>query len=119
MAKAPRPQRGEIWSVQFDPSIGAEIRKVRPAVVANLDAIGRLPLRIVVPLTDWQPSFGGLPWFVPVPGSRISGLIKDSGADAFQIKSVSENRFVRRIGKVTDAQMEEIAAAIALCVGAP
>ena len=35
MARAPRPQRGEIWTVQFDPSIGAEIRKLRPAVVAN------------------------------------------------------------------------------------
>jgi mRNA-degrading endonuclease toxin of MazEF toxin-antitoxin module len=46
-------------------------------------------------------------------------LAKDSGADAFQVKSVSENRFVRRIGTVTDDQMDEIAGAIALCVGAP
>ncbi|HEY4234800.1 MAG TPA: type II toxin-antitoxin system PemK/MazF family toxin [Lacipirellulaceae bacterium] len=119
MANAPRPQRGEIWSVQFDPSVGAEMRKVRPAVVANLDAIGRLPLRIVVPLTDWQPSFGGLPWFVPIAASQQTGLIKDSGADAFQVKSLSENRFVRRIGNVSDGQMEQIASAIALCIGAP
>jgi mRNA interferase MazF len=119
MAKAHRPRQGEIWSVQFDPSVGAEMRKLRPAVVANLDAMGRLPLRIVVPLTDWQPSFGQLPWFVQVAASQTTGLIKDSGADAFQVKSVSENRFVRRIGNVTDAQMEQIAIAIALCVGAP
>ncbi|MEX2091485.1 MAG: type II toxin-antitoxin system PemK/MazF family toxin [Pirellulales bacterium] len=119
MARAPRPQRGEIWTVQFDPSVGAEIRKLRPAVVANVDSIGRLPLRIVVPLTDWQSSFGTFPWFVYVPSSPTSGLTKDSGADAFQVKSVSENRLVRRIGNVTDDQMDEIAAAIALCVGAP
>jgi len=55
MATAPRPKRGEIWLVRFDPSIGAEIRKLRPAVVLSLDKIGRLPLRIVVPVTDWRP----------------------------------------------------------------
>ena len=60
MAKAPPPLRGEIWLVQFDPSVGAEIRKLRPAVVISLDAIGRLPLRIVVPLTDWQDPFAKL-----------------------------------------------------------
>ncbi len=54
MAKAQPPQRGEIWMVRFDPSVGAEIRKIRPAVVVSLDNVGRLPLRIVVPLTDWQ-----------------------------------------------------------------
>lgn len=118
MATAPRPQRGEIWSVRFDPSVGAEIRKLRPAVVLNLDSIGRLPLRIVVPLTDWQPTFAALPWFVPVPASTGTGLAKDSGADAFHVKSVSETRFVRRIGSVSSAQLDEIAAAIALCVGA-
>jgi mRNA interferase MazF len=105
--------------VQFDPSVGAEMRKVRPAVVASLDSIGRLPLRIVVPLTDWQTPFAQLPWFVPVAASAQSGLIKDSGADAFQVKSLSENRFVRRIGRVSDQQMEAIASAVALCVGSP
>ena len=46
MATVPTPKRGEVWLVRFDPSAGAEIRKVRPAVVVNLDAIGRRPLRI-------------------------------------------------------------------------
>ena len=119
MATAPRPQRGEIWTVRFDPSVGAEMRKLRPAVVVNLDSIGRLPLRIVVPLTDWQPTFAALPWFVPVAANVANGLTKDSGADAFQVKSVSENRFVQRIGNITNDQLDEIAAAIALCVGAP
>jgi mRNA interferase MazF len=47
--------------VQFGPSVGAEIRKIRPAVVISLDTVGRLPLRIVVPLTDWQDAFAKLP----------------------------------------------------------
>ena len=77
MAQAQRPQRGEIWLVRFDPSVGAEIRKLRPAVVTNVDAVGRLPLRIVVPITDWQSSFGSLPWFTLIPASAQSGRIQE------------------------------------------
>jgi mRNA-degrading endonuclease toxin of MazEF toxin-antitoxin module len=65
MAKAPAPKRGEVWLVQFNPSVGAEIQKVRPAVVLSVDGVGLLPLRIVVPVTDWKPA---LPFF---PGSYI------------------------------------------------
>ena len=119
MAKAPPPQRGEIWLVQFGPSVGAEIRKIRPAVVISLDTVGRLPLRIVVPLTDWQDAFAKLPWLVPLPMSPANGLTKDSGADAFQVKSVSESRFVRYVGLVTSAQLDDMASALAMCVGAP
>ena len=119
MATAPRPRRGEIWLVRFDPSVGAEIRKQRPAVVMSVDGIGRLPLRIIAPLTDWKPVFANMSWFVFLTPSTANGLSKDSGVDAFQIKSVSETRFVRRLGVVTDIQLDEIASAIALCVGAP
>jgi mRNA interferase MazF len=105
--------------VQFDPSVGAEIRKVRPAVVVSVDTIGRLPLRIVVPLTDWQPAFAHLPWFVYLPQSPTNGLTKDSGADAFPVKSVSENRFVYSLGMVTSSELDAIASAVAMCVGAP
>jgi mRNA interferase MazF len=103
----------------FDPSVGAEIQKIRPAIVVNVDSVGRLPLRIIVPLTDWQPTFVRFPWFVHIPVSATNGLAKDSGADAFQVKSVSENRFVQRIGEVTADQVTEVSVAIALCVGAP
>jgi mRNA interferase MazF len=119
MAMTRRPRRGEVWRVRFDPSVGSEIRKVRPAVVVSGDAIGRLPLRIVVPVTDWQPAFASLPWFVLVLVTSANGLTKDSGADAFQVKSVSEARFVQFLGSIDAAQVDEIAAAVALCVEAP
>lgn len=118
MVSPVRPRRGEIWSVRFDPSIGAEIRKLRPAIVVSVGAVGKLPLRIVVPLTDWQPSFASLPWFTKINATNSTGLTKDSGADAFQVKSISEQRFIRKIGEVSEDQMDQIAAAIALCVGA-
>ena len=119
MATVPAPRRGEIWLVDFDPAVGAEIRKLRPTLVISVDTIGRLPLRMVVPITDWKPEYAHYPWFVELPASPSNGLAKDSGADAFQTKSVSLSRFVRLLGTVTAAQLDELASAIALCVGAP
>jgi len=115
----PKPKRGDVWLVNFDPSAGAEIRKVRPAVVLTVAGIGRLPLQIVAPLTEWKAHYINASWFVHVPASPTNGLSKDSGADAFQVKSLSENRFVKRLGEVTGQQLDDIAAAVALCVGAP
>ena len=70
MAQAPAPKRGEIWLVDFDPAVGAEIRKARPAVVISVKDIGRLPLRIVVPITDWKLAFRKLPVVCEDPGIR-------------------------------------------------
>ena len=119
MATAVTPKRGDIWTVNFDPSVGAEIGKARPAVVIGVESIGRLPLQLVVPITDWKPVFASFPWFVELTPNPTNGLSKPSGADSFQVKSVSETRFARRLGRITDAQTTEIADAIALCVGAP
>src|SRR5688500_10968940 len=119
MATVPTPVRGEVWLVNFDPSVGAEIQKLRPALVVNVDSIGRLPLRIIVPLTDWNPAYARFPWFVAIPADAGNKLRKDSGADAFQAKSVALTRFDRRLGAVTPVQLEAVASAIALCVGAP
>lgn len=119
MIRTKGPGRGEVWDVRFDPSVGAEMQKTRPAVVISEDTIGRLPLRIVVPITDWKASYSGYPWFVHLPTSATNGLSKDSGADAFQVKSLSVNRFVTLRGTLTDGQLDDIASAVALCVGAP
>ena len=112
-----RAQRGEIWEVEFRPAVGAEIRKLRPAVIINAPEIGRLPLCIVVPITEWKPAFADLSWFVFLPPTAENGLAKDSGADAFQVKSISEERLQRRLGTITEQQAELIAAAIAIRVG--
>jgi len=111
------PRRGEVWTVRFDPSVGAEIQKLRPAVVVNVPAVGRLPLRIVVPITDWKPTYAALPWFVRIPAAPRNGLAKESGADAFQVKPLANTRFVARLGALTDEHLNHVVTAIALCVG--
>lgn len=110
-------QRGEIWSVRFDPSEGDEIRKIRPAIVMNTNLAGRMRLRLVVPITGWHPSFTGYFWMVKLIPSPANGLSKESAADCFQVKSVSTGRFHSRLGQVTADELVDMAAAIALCVG--
>ena len=50
------PKRGEIWLVNLDPTVGAEIQKTRPAIVISSDYIGKLPLKLVVPITIRESS---------------------------------------------------------------
>jgi mRNA interferase MazF len=104
--------------IRFDPSQGAEIGKTRPAVVTSPPSIGRLPLRIVVPVTAWQSRYANVPWLVHVRATGTNGLSKDSAVECFQVKSVSLNRFEKRLGSLRADNIEEIAAAVALCVGA-
>ena len=114
-----KPRRGEVWLVDFDPPAGAEMAKTRPAVVMSVDGIGKLPLRIVVPISEWHARYAGYPWFVRLPASPANGLSKESGANAFQVKSISEQRFRKRLGTLGADETDDIAAAIALCVGMP
>lgn len=110
-------QRGDIWTIRFDPSEGDEIQKLRPAVVMTTAGAGKMRLQIVVPVTRWQPQFSRYFWMVRLTATEQNGLSKDSAADAFQVKSLSINRFQRKLGTVTANQLYEISAAIALCIG--
>ena len=47
-------QRSEIWLINLSPTLGAEMQKTRPAVIVNDDGVGILPLKIIVPITDWK-----------------------------------------------------------------
>lgn len=111
------PKRGEVWRVEFDPARGAEIRKTRPAVVVNVATAGKLPLRVIVPLTEWQMPFARAFWHTRIEASTASGLIKASSADAFQVRSFSLERFVEKIGELSAAELENVARAVATVVG--
>lgn len=110
------PKRGEIWSIEFEPSIGAEIRKIRPGVVVSTAKSGHLPLRIVIPITGWKPWCSEFGWFERIIPSKRNGLSKESAADCFQCKSLSLDRFERKLGTLTEEQMEEIVSRILFCI---
>lgn len=107
-------KRGEVWEVNLDPTIGAEIKKSRPCVIVSRDALARLPLKIIVPLTEWGQQFEIAPWHVPVETTPENGLSKKSSADTYQVRSISEKRLVRRLGILSDQVMERIGEGLAL-----
>ena len=100
--------QGDIWLINLDPTIGAEIKKTRPAVIVNDNTLGRLPLKIIVPVTDWKDSYNVSPWMVRMNPDNLNKLKKVSAADCFQVRSISEQRFVKHIGKVEDNILEQI-----------
>ena len=106
-------KQGEIWLINLDPTVGAEIKKTRPAIVVNDNALGKLPLKIIIPLTDWKDRYAIAPWMVKITPDKTNNLSKPSAADCFQVRSLSELRFVKRVGKVTANQLEEIKSGLA------
>lgn len=112
------PKRGELWEVNFDRTRGDEIRNLHPALVMNVPEAGRLRLRMVVPITSGNSGFLKHFWMVGIKRNDANGLDHDSFADTFQFKSVSIDRFIYRRGKITSIDLlEEITAAITLCIG--
>ena len=106
-------RRGEVWLINLDPTVGAEIKKTRPAVIVSDDAIGILPLKVIVPITEWKDRYAVAPWLVRLEPDAENGLDKPSAADAFQVRSVAQERFVRRLGKLSDTTMQEVIRALA------
>lgn len=92
----------------MDPTIGSEIKKTRPAIVVSDDALGKLPLRVIVPITDWKEHYAIAPWMVRISPNTINGLTKDYSADCFQMRSISQERIVKKMGKVSQSVMDEI-----------
>lgn len=112
------PKRGEIWNVNFDKTRGDEIKNIHPALVINNKDAGRLKLRLVVPITTGNPGFLKHFWMVGIRANATNGLDHNSYADTFQLKSVSSDRFVEKRGDITSRHvLNEVLAAIALCVG--
>lgn len=108
--------RGEVWLVNLDPTVGAEIRKMRPVVVVSSDAVGALPIKLVAPLTEWKDYFAGNVWHVKVTPDSMNGLAKTSAVDTLQLRGVDTQRFVQKLGRVSPAVMRAIVAAIAAVI---
>ncbi|MCZ7616560.1 MAG: type II toxin-antitoxin system PemK/MazF family toxin [Ignavibacteriaceae bacterium] len=110
-------KRGDIWRVNFDPTIGTEIKKIRPAVVISSNSIGKLPIKLIAPITGWDPSFENSLWHTKINPDKKNNLTKVSAIDALQIRGVDIQRFISpKLGEVTQDQIAEIIAAIAAVI---
>jgi len=101
-------KQGEVWLINLDPTIGAEIKKIRPAIIVSDDSLGKLPLKVIVPVTDWKERYDIAPWMIKIEPNSRNGLTKESSADCFQVRSVSQERFVKKLGEISAIIKDDI-----------
>ncbi len=104
-------KRGEVWWVNFDPSVGGEIRKVRPAVIISNDTANKYLNRVqVVPITSNIQRI--------YPGEALVMVGERKGkAMASQLTTASKQRLLRRIGSLSAEEMRLVEIAILVQLG--
>jgi len=110
------PRRGEVYLVSFDPTIGAEIQKTRPALVIQNDIGNRYsPLTIVAAITSHhdQPLYPHQV-FIEAPAG---GLQVDSAILLNQIRSVDKQRLLRRLGVLKAGTLAKVDRALQISLG--
>lgn len=110
------PRRGEIYLVGFDPTLGAEIRRTRPALVLQNDIANRhSPITIVAAITSQfeEPLY---PTEVLVRAPE-GGLAVDSVVLLNQLRSLDTQRLIRRLGRLGPAIMSRVDRALMVSLG--
>jgi mRNA interferase MazF len=104
-------KRGEVWWVDFDPSIGGEIQKMRPAVIVSSDLANRRLNRLqVVPVTtNVERIFPGEA-LVEINGEKRKAM-------ANHIMTAAKERFGRRVGELSPADLRAVEIAILVQLG--
>ncbi len=119
MASRPRvafPRRGEVYLVSFDPTLGAEIRKTRPALVIQNDVANRWsPITIVAAISSRseEPTYPTDVRIDPPEGSlRAASVVLLN-----QLRSIDRRRLVRRIGRLRPDTIKRVDRALQISLG--
>ncbi|EDO8227647.1 type II toxin-antitoxin system PemK/MazF family toxin [Campylobacter jejuni] len=100
---------GELWIADFEPQVGEEITKKRPALLLSNNLFNsNQKLVFVVPLTTWQDKFYKGIWFLKIDKNATNNLNVDSAINCSQIKSFSKDRLIEKIGEVDEKIMKEV-----------
>ena len=108
------PKRGSVYLVNFDPTIGAEIKKTRPAVVISNNIANQYsPIVIVAAITSpAEPKFDE----VPIRPSE-GGISKPSVIQPNQIRSIDKRRLVRKLGDLSKGTIKDLDIALQIVLG--
>lgn len=103
--------RGDVWWINFDPSVGGEIRKKRPAVIISNDRSNKHVNRVqVVPLTSKIDKLYPAEVYVDFGGKRGKALTS-------QIATVSKLRMLNRAGRLSNADFKEVERGVMIQLG--
>ena len=110
------PKRGDIYLVNFDPTLGAEIQKTHPALIVQNDIANRhSPITIVAAISSKfeEPLY---PTEVLISAPE-GGLSVDSVALLNQIRSIDKSRLVKRLGPIRPSTMERVERSLQISLG--
>lgn len=112
------PKRGEIYLVNFDPAIGAEIKKTRPALILQNDIANRYSSVIIVAaITSFSDKDGKTYPTEVFIGDSEGGLDNNSIALLNQIRTIDKRRLVKKLGVLKDKTIDQIGKAIQISLG--
>ncbi|MCL5772688.1 MAG: type II toxin-antitoxin system PemK/MazF family toxin [Actinobacteria bacterium] len=92
------------------------MKKSRPAIIISSDGVGKLPIKLIAPITDWKQSFDNNLWHIKLVPNGSNGLSKTSTVDALQIRGVDIKRLIKKIGFISEIEMQEIVTAVAIII---
>ena len=108
MAASSDYRLGSIWLMSFDPSIGTEIRKTRPAVIISGTAFNQRSKVTVLPITSANSSDHLRPVIVPLIPSITNGLSSNSFVVCVDPMTFDKRRLIQYLGQVELNQLQEI-----------
>jgi mRNA interferase MazF len=108
MATSSDYRLGSIWLVSFNPSIGTEIRKTRPAIIVSGTAFNQRRKVTVLPITSSNPSNVLLPVVVSINPTAENGLTTDSFVVCIDPMTFDKTGLIRQLGILSQCKIRQV-----------
>ncbi len=100
------PKRGDVYWVNFDPTIGTEVKKTRPAIILSNNLFNKyLPRLLVVPITSNAAKVYDFDAAVVIEGKKGKAMLD-------QMRAIDKNRLGKKLGCITPDEMKDVERAI-------